>query len=253
MLNRSRILLEMPSRIPKASLGETSGEGPAPLVCGDDQDLGFRSTPLEPDKSIGFKLPARIFFPLAALIGPVRILRQNQLQLLCSTPAFEFDFPHPCADGAPKRFTPDKHVELVSRGEAIRIEFVFVLIYAIRQRAGEPDIQLSRFVRHDVSPVGLHACATDCTRLEISGADSSGLTEAMSSFYAVLMFGSRNGMSLSRRCGLARAVWQRDTMRRGKLVLRLARRTILLEPLSPSTCYPEFPTASLGEIYADKR
>src|SRR6478672_1790002 len=121
--------------------------------------LGFRSTPLEPDKSIGFKLPAWIFFPLAAQIGPIRILGENEFQLLFPSPAFYLDFPHPCADGAPKRLTPYKHVELVLGGEAIRIQFVLVLKYAPWKLAGEANIQPSRLVGHDVNPVGLHACA----------------------------------------------------------------------------------------------
>jgi hypothetical protein len=141
------------------------------------RDSGFGSSPLDPGTRFRFKLPAWIFFPLAAQICPVRILGENQFQLLCPTPAFDLDFAHPCVDDVPKRLTPDKHVELVSRGEAIRIEFVLVLEYAIGQLASEPNIQPSRLVRHDVNPVGLHAFAKDCTRLESSGADSSGLTE----------------------------------------------------------------------------
>jgi hypothetical protein len=124
----------------------------------EESSLGFRSSPLNSWTSFGFKLPAWIFFPLAAQIGPVRIFRENQFQLLCSTPAFYLDLSHPCADGA-KVFTPDKHVELVSRGEAIRVEFVLVLEYTIGQVAGESHIQPTRLVRHDVGPVGLHSPA----------------------------------------------------------------------------------------------
>jgi hypothetical protein len=72
------IPLDMLSRSPTASLGELSGEGSAPLVSGDDQGLGFRSTSFEPETSVGFKLPARIFFPLAAQIDPVRIFSENE-------------------------------------------------------------------------------------------------------------------------------------------------------------------------------
>jgi hypothetical protein len=70
--------LDLLSRIPAASLGELSGEGSAALVSGDDQGLGFRSTSFEPETSVGFKLPARIFFPLAAQIGPVRIFSEDE-------------------------------------------------------------------------------------------------------------------------------------------------------------------------------
>jgi hypothetical protein len=70
-------------------------------------------------------------------------------------------------------------VKLIASGESIRIKFVLVLEYAPGQFAREPNIQPSRFVRHDVNPIGFHAFARDCTRLESSGADSSGLTEVV--------------------------------------------------------------------------
>jgi hypothetical protein len=110
------------------------------------RNSGFRTPSLDPGTSIRFKLPAWIFFPLSAQICPVRIFRQNEFQLFCPTPAFDLDLSHSCADDVCEWLTPDQHVELVSRGEAIRIEFVLMLEYAIRQFAGEANIQPSRLV-----------------------------------------------------------------------------------------------------------
>src|SRR3954463_85398 len=99
---------------------------------------------------------------------------------------------HPCADDVPKRFTPDKHVEFISCCETVGIEFVLVLEYTVRQRAGGSRIQPARLIRHDVNPVGLHAFAPDCTRLESSGADSSASHELCEEF-------SSNDVQLSER------------------------------------------------------
>jgi len=74
--------------------------------------------------------------------------------------------------------------------------------------------------------------------LETSGADSSGLTEAVTVICAVLMFGSRNSMSLCGRVVWREAVCQREAMRRCKIASPVTCRP---DPRvsSPSTCYPE--------------
>ena len=121
-----------------------------------------------------------------------------------------------------------------------------MLEYPIRQLAGESNIQPSRLVRHDVNPVGLHAFARDCTRLETSGADSSGLTEAVLDIFAALMFGSRNSRSLCRRCDRVKRVAARGDVEMQDCALSLLslrpNRNPILRDL-PS----RIPTASLGE------
>jgi hypothetical protein len=172
-------------------------------------------------------------------------LRENEFQFLFLPPAFNFDLAHPCADGTRKRFTPDQHVELIPRGEAVRIKFVLVLVYAKGQVAGESRIQPARLVRHDVSPIGLHAFAPDCTRIESSGADSSGLTKALRKILTAMRFGSRNGTSLCGHCGSA---WGFVSGRRcGDAKSRPPRHTILARNSILLDMPSRIPTASLGE------
>ena len=74
--------------------------------------------------------------------------------------------------GTDGTFTPDQHVEAVTRGEASGIEFELMFGDASSQVAGEADVKLARLVRHDVSPITFHD-ESGFYHLESSGADPS--------------------------------------------------------------------------------
>jgi hypothetical protein len=157
---------------------------------------GFRNSPLDPETGFRFKLPAWVLLPFQTQISPVRVFRKNQFQLLFPPPAFDLDFPHSGADEARMLFIPDQHVELIPRGEAVRVEFVLVLERALGQVAGEPGIKAARLVRHDVNPEGLHACARIVRHPEDPRSRFLGLTEARGR----LQQPQRFGLGMARRC-----------------------------------------------------
>ena len=129
---------------------------------------------LSPDAPmrVGLQHPSRIVLPILAEVGPVRIVFQNQLQLLLAAPTFYLDLAHSGANRAGMMLIPDQRIELVARSETIGIQLFLMLYHPADDIRGEAGIQPSRLVRHDVNPKAFHAPEiVSC--LKGSGADSS--------------------------------------------------------------------------------